>query len=266
MKNIGKLTLLLATPFLLSSCSAIMAWYKKATDVVTKNDPLQVSVTDNGDEYMNISVKNKQGLTLRDDHHLSSENRLIPSSYNPVSKFLTYYRYRSAEPEVGIRQIMDDLRNDDNSAFYAFLFEISFERTQSEHNNLMFNISGSSLEDKNNLEMSKGMRLALLPFDYNYSNDFIWAPLQNRANCVYMDGNGVNQYYPDDLHVVAHDTPATYEWDNFQQSQSYLGSFSEDKTKLSFYGLIWIEGTDPSVVNENSSDLKIDMTLSFMLK
>ena len=268
MKNFGKLSLLLAAPFLLSSCSLVMSWYKKATDVVSANDPLQIQVVDNGDGFMDIGVKNEQGLTKRNDRSLSSSNKLIPSSFNPVARYVAYKDIKYGESYVGFRQIIDDLRNEDDSAYYGFVFEISFLKlqTESERNHIVMDVSGSSLEDKSNLEMRKGMRMAFLAYDYSYSNDLIWAPYRNRSECTYMDGDSIDHEYPEDLRVVAKDTQIGYEWDDIPQSQTYLGSFGEDKTKLSYYGLIWIEGTDPSVINENSSDLHIDITLSFALK
>lgn len=270
MKKIATLSLLLTAPFMLSSCSLLTKFLNEFHKKTSANDSFKVSVEDN--DGFKVTVKSKKGLTPTDDHHLSTSNRLANSSYNPESYYFTYRTGPDME-QVGIVHLDGDLSYDSSdSIYYAFIFEITFEKVNEldTRNNIMLEPSLSNWEasSKHDTTIAKGARMAFIAHDPHYANDVIWAQLENSNECRYMNGLGEDNYYPENIRLVAEDTMTSgYEWDDPSNLNNCLGHFGEDKNKITSTVAVWFEGTDPHVVNENYvNDLELKISMEFSLR
>ena len=268
MKKIATLSLLLAAPFALSSCSMIMNWYRKFTKVVTMNNPFAITIQENDD--FRITLKVKDGLSITDDYHMSSSKQLVPSSYNPDTFDFVYKYITHGEEEIGFRHIGDDLRDDENKYYYAFAFDMTIEKTNTSdsRNYILIDQSNSEWEvsSKTNTAMMDGMRVGFIVNDPRYTNNVVWAPLQDSNQCRHMLGTGEEVPYSEEVRLLARDT-MVYEWEINPDGVNCIGHFDEDKNKITTTVAIWLEGTDPNVTNVNiSDDLAIKMRMAFNLR
>ena len=124
MKKALLIPLLVLTPLSLSSCSLILKWYRGATKIATTNDPFKIETSEN--EELKVTLKTKTGLSISDDHHISSSRKLNPCSYSPDDYRFIYNTIYEGEEIRSFYNTYDDL-SDENNNFYGYIFEIKFE-------------------------------------------------------------------------------------------------------------------------------------------
>ena len=149
-------------------------------------------------------------------------------------------------------------------------FSITFRHLTGNGGNdlgLYLDRDNTSFDLYSNDDVAKGYRIAFISDKLLRPNSDgvskVFAPLQTAENCRYvanLDNIEGTAYNPLDLNAQYNEQSWPYAWasrDEYINRSDYLGFFKSMKSQtgmtayatLSYYVIVWMEGTDPNVVN-----------------
>lgn len=237
----------------LSGCS-ILSWYKNQNKK-SKTSELVFNV--NAADNLTFALTPGYGMEKKSEDIVRVQDNygFEAASFAHDDKLFTIQSNDSTNFLVKDYREVNNFRRNDNY-FYYMSFDIDFSSTKE---NMIVAFDGSNglslVEGDIDETVLRSVRVAFIN-EQQAQKPVIWAPNRNHNECTYQIGENLYKYSDDDKLIAQDDIQqGTYEWqslDDKMANKNAIGYFTGSEMDVRITIIVWLEGSDPTLVNENS--------------